>query len=33
MKEWLLAFIAASAVVWLVVWSAYIFMSIYYGKL
>lgn len=26
MKDWLLSFIAAAAVVWLVIWTAYIFV-------
>lgn len=30
MKDWLLAFIAASSLVWLVIWAAYIFVWAFY---
>lgn len=29
MKDWLIAFVAALALVWLIVWSVYIFLSIW----
>lgn len=31
MKDWLIAFIAAASLVWLVLWGAYIFVTAYRG--
>lgn len=31
MKDWLLAFIAAASLIWLTLWTAYIFVSVFYG--
>lgn len=30
MKDWLLAFFAAAALVWLVIWTAYVFIWAFY---